>query len=386
MHAPGLDPTESARRLLKVSSAASPQEIEAAYLGRIAELRVAFLDLGGFSQDPVHRGMRFESFVVGSSNTEAYEMARRVSASATPTCNPLFIYGSCGLGKTHLLNAIANAASARRRLVLLCSAASFTEEMIQCIARSRLAQFREKYRHLDYLVMDDVQMLGGRSRTQDETYFILNQLLANGARVVLAGRGNADSLSELGDGLRSRLSQAVAVEVRCPELAERQEILARKARDLELDLPRRILYFIAKQYTTDVRDLESSVRRIKQHLLDGGQVKTPHDVEALLLGTRGPRPARLTLEDVREVVAQHFNLTCRDVIDGCGSLKVKRARQIAIYLAKELCAATPEDLRRAFCVEPSQIAYAQKKVKSNLSDPMMSEDLRIITQTLCESR
>ncbi len=384
---PSGDSAEAARRLLQVSPQATPQEIENAYLCRVSELRAAFLDLGGFPRDPQQKALRFDTFVVGQSNAEAFQLARRVASAPAPTCNPLFIHGSCGLGKTHLLQAIANEASQQRRFVLYCSAQSFVEEMILSMARNRLQEFREKYRHPDYLLMDDVQVLSGRSQAQDETYAIFNQLLAAGAQVVVAGRSEPEAIEQLGPGLKSRLNQSVPVSIGYPELPERQEIVFRKAGDLGLDLPRPLAYYLAKQYATDVRALESAVRRLDSHVRDGCRLQTCQDVETLLYGT-ATRPrhgcAKPTLGDVQEVASRHFNLKIRDLVEGKGSLKVKRARQIAIYLSREVCDASVEDLRKSFRAEPSQIAYALKKIKNSLSDPTVQQDIRAITEALLQ--
>jgi chromosomal replication initiator protein len=378
------EPGAASRSLLNVSAQATPAEIEAAYVQRLAELRTAFLDLGGFPRDPAQRALRFDNFVVGDSNHNAFHLARQVAEGPSTLYNPLFIHGGCGLGKTHLLQAIVNQVGDRRQhLALCCSAHNFVEEMIVSMARNRLSEFRGKYRHLQYLLMDDVQMLGTKSRAQEEAYSVLNQLVASGAQVVLAGRDLPDH--EVGVGLRSRMAQSVHVEIQFPELPERVEMVARKAELLGLTLSRPVVYCLARKPIADVRELEASVKRLHEHHRKGGDLDTLSQVETALYGNVGACDGRVTpIGDIQEVVSRHFNLAVRDLVSGKGTLRVKRARQIALYLARELCHASPEDFRRNFHAEPCQVTYAQKKIKNGLSDPLLAEDLRGIAQALQE--
>jgi chromosomal replication initiator protein len=175
------------------------------------------------------------------------------------------------------------------------------------------------------------------------------------------------------------------VEIRFPELPEREEIVLRKAQGLGLELSRSLVYCLARQPVTDVRELESAIKRLHTHRREGGSITLDH-VEAVLYG--GVIPAsggcQTTIGDIQEVVSRHFNLAVRDLVVGRGSLRVKRARQIALYLSREICHASVEDIRRSFQAEPCQVTYAQKKIKNGVSDPLLTEDLRGIRQQLQE--
>ncbi len=290
----------------------------------------------------------FENFVVGEGNRLAYEVSLSVARNPGGLYNPLFLYGKVGLGKTHLLQAIGNFCAARGMSVVYRSATDFSEEMVEHIKGGRIREFRERYRSVDLLLLDDVQFLSGKSRTQDEFFNIFNYMYLREKQIVLASDRHPKELRDVSDRLVSRFEGGVVVEISLDELTK-LEIIRRKLEELKLEVQDRIVELLMRSTSDNVREIEGAVRGVKlrgtAHLRDRGERKGD-------------------LEKVVAHVAVHFGLRVEDLIGDGRSRRVNRARQIAMYLCRKLTSSSLAEIARALNRrDHSTVLHGIKKIE-----------------------
>lgn len=272
----------------------------------------------------------FENFVVGEGNRLAYEVSLSVARNPGGLYNPLFLYGKVGLGKTHLLQAIGNFCASRGMSVVYRSATDFSEEMVEHIKGGRIREFRERYRSVDLLLLDDVQFLSGKSRTQDEFFNIFNYMYLREKQIVLASDRHPRELRDVSDRLVSRFEGGVVVEISLDELTK-LEIIRKKLEELKLEVQDRIVELLMRSTSDNVREIEGAVRGVK---LKG----------ASYLRDRGEKKG--DLEKVVAHVALHFGLRVEDLMGDSRSRRINRARQIAMYLCRKLTASSLTEIAR----------------------------------------
>lgn len=274
----------------------------------------------------------FENFVVGEGNRLAYEVSVEVAQNPGKLYNPLFIYGSVGLGKTHLLQAIGNYCAERGLSVVYRSANDFSEEMVEAIKTGKTREFRERYRNINLLLLDDIQFLSGKVRTQIEFFNIFNHMYLAEKQIVLASDRHPRELRDVSDRLISRFEGGVVVEV-CMDEITKLEIIKRKLQELKLEVQDRIVESILRNTADNVRDIEGTIRGIK---LKG--------VDHLKTKERGTSD----LEKIKLYTALHFGVKVEDLLGVSRSKKINRARQIAMYLCRKLTGASLIEIARAF--------------------------------------
>ncbi len=274
----------------------------------------------------------FENFVVGEGNRLAYEVSREVAESPGKLYNPMFIYGGVGLGKTHLLQAIGNHCAVRGYSVIYRSATDFSEEMVEHIKNGRIKEFRERYRGVDLLLIDDVQFLSGKERTQMEFFNVFNHMYLREKQIVLASDRHPRDLKDVSDRLVSRFEGGIVVEICLDELTK-LEIVRRKLKELKLEVQDRIVEAIMRSTSDNVRDIEGAVRGIK--LRGPDHLKTKRE-------KRGS-----DLERIVAYVAVHMGLKVEDLTGNKRSKRASRARHIAMYLCRKLTSASLAEIARA---------------------------------------
>jgi chromosomal replication initiator protein len=292
----------------------------------------------------------FESFVVGSSNQFAHAAARAVAEIPSKSYNPLFIYGGVGLGKTHLMHAIGHYIQARqRRLNLLyISADRFINEMINAIRFDRLPAFRQKYRSIDVLLVDDIQFIAGKDRTQEEFFHIFNALHDGQKQIVISSDCPPRQIPTLEERLHSRFEWGLIADIQAPDIETKVAILRKKAEAERVELPENVALFIASKVKTNIRELEGSlIRLIAYASLTGRDIDLPLAQETLreLLHTED-KP--ITIEMIQKFVADHYNVKLAELKAKNNAKSVAVPRQIAMYLTKSLTRASLPEIGKEF--------------------------------------
>ncbi len=292
----------------------------------------------------------FESFVVGSSNQFAHAAARAVAEIPSKSYNPLFIYGGVGLGKTHLMHAIGHYILERNQRLNLTYISSdrFINEMINAIRFDRLPAFREKHRCIDVLLIDDIQFIAGKDRTQEEFFHIFNALHDAQKQIVISSDCPPRQIPTLEERLHSRFEWGLIADIQAPDIETKIAILRKKAEIERVELPDNVALFIASKVRTNIRELEGSlIRLIAYASLTGRDIDLPLTQETLrelLHGEDKP----ISIEMIQKYVADHYSLKLSDLKAKNNAKAVSQPRQIAMYLSKTLTAASLPEIGRVF--------------------------------------
>jgi chromosomal replication initiator protein len=278
----------------------------------------------------------FDNFVVSPSNRLAYTAARSVAEKPGASYNPLFIYGGVGLGKTHLMQAIYNLAQSQNIKSLYVSAEQFTNEFVGALQNKSTADFRRKYRHVDMLLIDDVQFLVGKEQTEESFFHTFNELHNASHQIVLASDRPPKSLPDMGDRLCSRFEWGLIADIQPPDFNSRLAILKAKAKQQEIEVALDVLEFIAQRIQQNIRELEGSLNRAVAYAKLFGAMLTP-ELAARAVQDISPSSNKtaVTPELVMKTVAERFQLTPADLIGRKRDRATALARQVAMHLLKE---------------------------------------------------
>jgi chromosomal replication initiator protein len=293
----------------------------------------------------------FDSFVVGSSNQFAHAACRAVAEAPSRSYNPLFIYGGVGLGKTHLMHAIGHYIQARNRSVLnllYISSDRFINEMINAIRFDRLPAFRQKYRAIDVLLVDDIQFIAGKDRTQEEFFHIFNALHDAQKQIVISSDCPPRQIPTLEERLHSRFEWGLIADIQPPDIETKVAILRKKAESEKVEIPENVALFIASKVKTNIRELEGSLIRLVAYAsLTGRDIDLGLAQEVLkdLLHTE-EKP--ITIEMIQKFVADYYNLKLADLKSKNNSKSVVMPRQIAMYLCNSLTQASLPEIGKSF--------------------------------------
>jgi chromosomal replication initiator protein len=292
----------------------------------------------------------FESFVVGASNQFAHAAARAVAEIPSKSYNPLFLYGGVGLGKTHLMHAIGHYIHARNRHLnlLYISTDRFINEMINAIRFDRLPAFRQKYRAIDVLLVDDIQFIAGKDRTQEEFFHIFNALHDSQKQIVISSDCPPRQIPTIEERLHSRFEWGLIADIQPPDIETKVAILRKKAEAERVELPENVALFIASKVRTNIRELEGSlIRLIAYSSLTGRDIDLNLTREILrdLLHTED-KP--ITIEMIQKFVADHYNVKLTELKAKNNSKAIAVPRQIAMYLTKTLTHASLPEIGKGF--------------------------------------
>ena len=292
----------------------------------------------------------FDSFVVGSCNQFAHAAARAVADHPANRYNPLFIYGGVGMGKTHLMNAIGRALMNHREgmKVVYTSSERFMNEMIASIRTDRMSQFHQHYRNADALLIDDVQILANRERTQEEFFHTFNELYEHGKQIVISSDRPPKEVSGLMDRLRSRFEWGLMVDVQAPDLETKMAILDKKAEAEGVHLPEDVRIHIATKTKSNVRELEGALVKLIAY---SSVTDTPISLamaQQVLKHLSAGSDKRITVESIIKAVAEKFSLQPAQLKQKTNVQQIAYPRQIAMYLCKELTPASLPEIGRHF--------------------------------------
>ncbi len=292
----------------------------------------------------------FDSFIVGSSNQFAHAASRAVAELPSRSYNPLFIYGGVGLGKTHLMHAVGHYVLRHDRALKLTyiSAERFMNEMINAVRYDRVIDFRERYRSVDVLLMDDIQFLAGKEGTQTEFFHTFNALYDSQKQIVLSSDCPPREIPALEDRLRSRFEWGLIADIQLPELETRMAILKKKAEAEAVPLPDDVAHYIAHRIKSNIRELEGSLIRLIAYASLTGQEITLDLAQDVLKNIIDPTERAVTIEIIQKKVADYYNLKLTELKSRNNSKSVAMPRQIAMYLCKALTHASLPEIGRSF--------------------------------------
>ncbi|MBM3190174.1 MAG: chromosomal replication initiator protein DnaA, partial [Chloroflexi bacterium] len=277
----------------------------------------------------------FSSFIVGQSNRLAHAGCLAVSESPGLSYNPLFVYGGVGLGKTHLLHAIGNRVLEDGKQTLYVSAETFANELINAIRTQMTDDFRARYRTIDVLLLDDVQFLIGKERTQEEFFHTYNDLYQSSKQIVLSSDRPPKAFVGLEERLRSRFEWGLAADIQPPDLETRMAIVVAKSEARSVQLPHEVVEFIAYQVQSNIRELEGALNRVLAYARMMGYPLTAQTAQQALSSDMRPT-TKVGLAEIIAIVAGHFGLTPEDLTGRRRTQDIALARQVAMYLAREL--------------------------------------------------
>lgn len=294
----------------------------------------------------------FENFVVGQGNESAHAACIAVATNPGQTYNPLFLYGDTGLGKTHLMHAVAHCVLKNRpgAHVAYVTTENFTNEYISALQTGTLTQFRKRYRNVDVLLIDDVQFLSGKEGIQQEFFHTFNQLFDAHKQIVLSSDRSASEIAKLEDRLLSRFQWGLNMDIQPPDRETRIAILAHKAAALRLNLPREIIAFMAERVSRNVRRLEGALSRVALHVaITQKPITDIADVERLLHDILQEEvQTQMTVETIQQKVVTHYHLRMADMVSRRRPANIALPRQIAMYLSRVLTAHSLQEIGEGF--------------------------------------
>jgi len=307
----------------------------------------------------------FENFVVGKPNELAYAAAQRVAGSDDVNFNPLFLYGGVGLGKTHLMHSIAWEIRRRdpSRRVLYLSAEKFMYQFIRALRFKDTMAFKDQFRSVDVLMIDDVQFIGGKDSTQEEFFHTFNALVDQNRQVIVSADKSPNDLEGLEERLRSRLGWGLVADIHPTTYELRLGILQSKVEKTGVHVPIKVLEFLAHKITSNVRELEGAMNRITAHATLVGRDITLESTQEVLHDLLRAYDRRITVEEIQRQVASHYQVRMGDMHSARRSRAVARPRQIAMYLSKQLTQHSLPDIGRRFGGrDHTTVLHAVKKV------------------------
>lgn len=333
---------------------------------------------------------QFDSFVIGDSNRFAHAAALAVAEAPAKSYNPLFIYGGVGLGKTHLMHAIGHKvfSTYSNLIILYVSSETFTNELIKSIRDDKTVEFRNKYRNIDVLLIDDIQFLAGKERTQEEFFHTFNSLYEANKQIIISSDRPPKEIPTLEDRLRSRFEWGLITDIQPPDLETRIAILSKKARQENIDLPDDVLLFIAKKIKSNIRELEGALCRIAAYAaFEGKKIdyelaeKTLQDIFAT------DKNRKITIELIQETVAQHFNIKVNELKGKKRTKNIAYPRHIAMYLCRVLTDNSLPKIGEVFGGrDHTTVLHAQEKIETELkSDTELQECIKKLKEALLSS-
>ncbi len=335
------------------------------------------------TSDGLQKRYTFEAFVVGSANRMAHAAAMAVAEAPAERYNPLFLYGGSGLGKTHLLHAIGNSAKQRGLVCRYVTSETFTNELISAIRSHSQEAFRNRYRCVDMLLMDDVQFIAGKESTQEEFFHTFNALHGANKQIVLTSDRTPKMMVTLEDRLRSRFEWGLIVDIAPPDLETRMAILQHKLAQMGRTIPADVIEFVAKQIQSNVRELEGALTRLLATSEMTGRpitIQFARDTLADLVGRR----AHITPSQVIETVAKFYNISVADMVSPSRNKELVQPRQIAMYLIRqETDASLPEIGSLLGGRDHTTILHGVERIKDRLeTEEQLRRDVMSVREQL----
>ncbi|MGH7046566.1 MAG: chromosomal replication initiator protein DnaA [Stellaceae bacterium] len=332
----------------------------------------------------------FGNFVVGKPNELAHAAARRVAEACAGTVrtvpfNPLFLYGGVGLGKTHLMHAVAwhVRKQACGRKVIYLSAEKFMYQFVRALRFKSTMDFKEEFRSVDLLMIDDVQFISGKESTQEELFHTFNALVDQNRQIVVSADKSPSDLG-LEERMRSRLGWGLVADLHPTTYELRLGILQSKAEQTNLRIPQKVMEFLAHKITSNVRELEGALNRITANMQLVGREITLESAQEELHDLLRSHERRVTIDEIQRRVAEHFNVRLAEMMSERRARIVARPRQVAMYLAKQLTTRSLPEIGRKFGGrDHTTVIHAVRKIEELMaSDPALAEDVELLRRML----
>lgn len=325
----------------------------------------------------------FFTFIVGASNKFAHAACLAVAINPAQAYNPLFLYGNSGLGKTHLLHAICNDLKLNRPElnVLYIKGDDFTNELVDSIKKNTMQEFHKKYRKTDVILVDDVQFIAGKEATQEEFFHTFNTLYDAKKQIVLTSDRPPKEIATLEDRLKSRFEWGLIADIAPPDFETRVAIIDRKSELLGVKIPNEIVAYVAKKLTANIRQLEGAVKKLKSHIEFTGEnltIATTNKIITDILNLE--QPPEITVQKIIDEVAKTFEVENQDIISPKRSGNLSNARQIAMYVVREITHMPLSEIGKEFGGrDHSTVVYAinhtEKQIKNNSYIKALIQDL-----------
>ncbi|HXM84951.1 MAG TPA: chromosomal replication initiator protein DnaA [Stellaceae bacterium] len=340
---------------------------------------------------PLDPRFTFENFVVGKPNELAHAAARRVAESQVGPnrhvpFNPLFLYGGVGLGKTHLMHAIAWHMRTQdpTRKVIYLSAEKFMYQFVRAIRFKDTMAFKEQFRSVDVLMIDDVQFIGGRDATQEEFFHTFNALVDQNRQIIISADKSPSDLEGIEERVKSRLGWGLVADLHPTTYELRLGILQAKADATKSQVPGKVLEFLAHKITSNVRELEGALHRISAHTQLVGRTVTLESAQEVLHDLLRANDRRVTIDEIQKRVAEHYNIRLADMHSARRARAVARPRQVAMYLCKQLTPRSLPEIGRKFGGrDHTTVMHAVRKIEElKAADRTLAEDIELLKRML----
>jgi chromosomal replication initiator protein len=351
----------------------------------------AFSALGSRPPDErtkLNPDLTFTSFVTGKANDLARAAALQVSDRPGGAYNPLFIHGGVGLGKTHLMHAVGNAIVEREPAATIryVTANQFFQDMVSAVRREAVDAFKRYYQSLDLLLIDDIQFLSEKKRSQEEFFYVFESLVADHRQILITSDTYPKELANIDDRLVSRFNSGLIVAIEPPELEMRVAILLRKAEQARIKLPEEVAYFVAKHIRQNVRELEGALQRIVHFAGFRNQPIELELVKEALKDILSFNRGQISIDLIQRTVADYYKLKLADMYSKRKPAKIALPRQVAMYLAKELTQKSLPEIGEAFGgKDHTTVLYAVRKIgELRTHKPELNHQIHVLDQTLRE--
>jgi chromosomal replication initiator protein len=302
------------------------------------------------SDNQLNARYTFESFVVGKSNEFAHAASRAVAEQPSKAYNPLFLYGGVGMGKTHLMHAIGHMIKQRNPAARLCyiSAEKFTIEVINSLRFDKMFSFRERFHTVDVLLVDDIQFIAGKERTQEEFFHTFNALYEQHKQIVISSDCLPKDINSIEERLRSRFEWGLIADIQPPDLETKIAILHKKAENDHFSLPDEVAEYIARAIKSNVRELEGALTRLMAYASLTGAAVSLATAQQVLRNIIASQEKRVTIDLIQKRVSEHFNLREQDLKVRSNTRAIAFPRQVAMYIVKQLTTASLPEIGRQF--------------------------------------
>lgn len=339
-----------------------------------------------FNSIPINRNLTFDSYVAEQFNQMAFGASQSVVSGDAVMYNPLYIYGSVGMGKTHLLHAIAGGMQATHpdKRVMLLSAEKFTYEFVKALREKNAMAFKDVFALVDVLLMDDIQFIAGKQSTQAEFMNTIGALVTMGKQVVVCADKAPFDLKELNDRDQSRLGAGLVVEIKVPDYKMRRSILNHKIKSVGVHVPTDVVDYLAEHITSSIRELEASLNRLLANASLGGVPVSLTLVEECLQDLLNNNNRKVTIENIQMACCQYFEVSMGDLLSARRSRHIARPRQVAMYLAKTMTSHSLPAIGRVFGGrDHTTVMYAVKRIEELCEiDTTMEQTVRQVRRNL----
>ncbi|MEN3015255.1 MAG: chromosomal replication initiator protein DnaA [bacterium] len=340
------------------------------------------------SLDILNPFFTFDNFVVGNSNQFAYAASLAVAQKPGKAYNPLFIYGSTGLGKTHLLHAIGNFIFKRKlsKKIIYITSEKFINDLVNSIKEKKLEDFRNKYRRAEILLIDDVQFISGKERTQEELFHTFNELYLENKQIVLTSDRPPRDLEGIEDRLKSRFQSGLIADVQLPDFETRKAIIKKKLEKYDLIFDEQAVDFLAQKFRNNVREIEGAIIKIVAFInlnkINIEKVRVEHLQE--ILKDLSHEDTKINPDNVIEVVTEYFNITREEIFSNSREKKIVYPRQVLTYLLRDTLGMSFKSIGNYLGKDHTTIMHSYEKINVLLASPKVYKDISNIREKLYE--